>query len=72
MPENIKLTITLPPHVYSRLEQVMKANGIDRSAAVAMCITRVDLAQLLPPGWEDKAEDTPRNPSERPGTTKKG
>ena len=59
----VKLSITLPQDLNDKVELVMQANRINRSAAISMMLSRVNLKDCLPPGYvlpvkgQEKAPD---------------
>lgn len=55
MPRVVKMTITLPENLAHLIEQVMVANNLDRSSAVAFMLSRVNQKDLFPPGYTPPA-----------------
>ena len=59
----VKLSITVTEELNEKIELVMQANGINRSAAISMMLSRVNLKDCLPPGYvlpvkgQEKAPD---------------
>ncbi|MFN8497312.1 MAG: hypothetical protein U0641_05595 [Anaerolineae bacterium] len=52
-----KVTITLREDIMEKINMVMQANAIDRSAAISMMLQRAPLATLLPPDDLAKLEE---------------
>lgn len=58
-PKYVKMSITLRQELATMIEVVMDANNIDRSSAIAMMLSRVNIKDLLPPGY------TPAEPTQK-------
>ncbi len=52
-----KVTITLREDIIEKINMVMRANAIDRSAAISMMLQRAPLSSILPPDDLAKLEE---------------
>ncbi len=61
-PRYVKFSLSLREDLYAQVEQVMEANKIDRSSAIAMMLSRVNIKDLLPPGYTPPPAPTKDEP----------